>query len=791
MTVPVIKAVGNLSAATHDTAIPLSNIQMVDASASSDIKRELSLSELFSIIWRRKWLVIFSVILSLVVALLFTLSAKSTYRANATIQIERQGVEVVNFGKTDNLGGEVDSLNDPFFRTRYETLKSRKLLSKVIAETNLYQSLAGTNDKPSLLKQGLIALGLSEASKKKNRGVEDYPKLLLDRLLVQPIDKTHLVEIYYEGSSPEEAKNVVTSLVDNFIKSQLDSRSETGDFAKRFLNKQVEEARERLRLSEEKLVAYSNEKGILGIDENQTRHVTKLNELNAALVHAEIARSAAESQYRAMQGRGSTSSALTNPVIVGLKSRLVDLEGQYQEKRKLFKPTYPDMRRLNQQIVGVRTKLNRELQLIKGAAGRSLKATYLAAKAQERRLRSELSRFNKKLKTLQDSGVDYNKYKREVESNARLYKNLLQRVEEVSIASSVNTSSIKVVDPAITPVKKYRPRPSLNMIVGLLSGLFLGLALAFLREALDQSVRSTEDLQRITGLPVLGLVPKPKRISNKEIAMATVLKPSAIFSEAYRVLSANVRFTLARERGKVLLVTSSSPNEGKTTTACNMACAYAQMGMKVLLIDADLRKPSIAEKMRIYNKRGLSNFLGEDDGLLEVTQQIKGVSGLYVIPSGSNDGDSMRLLSSERMRFLITQAEQKFDFIIIDSPPVGGFADTLILSSLVSSTLIVADEAKLQISKIRYTLEQLMRIKSTAVGFLLINSTNPLVTDTAYEKHYKRKDASRFDNMLPNAFSAKLLTKKKTDRIKKFKVRGVKKPLWGKPKKGINLGYMN
>ena len=789
MTVPVIKTVGNLPAGVHDTAMPLSNIQMLDASsANGEVKRELSLSELLGIVRRRKWLVIFSIILSLLAAVFFTLSAKPTYRANATIQIERKGVEVVNFGKTDNLGGEVDTLNDPFFRTRYETLKSRQLLSKVIKETNLYDSLTGINEKPSLKDKVLSSLGV--AKKTKIKVVEDYPKLLLERLLIQPIDKTHLVEIYYEGNSPNEAKSVVTNLVDNFIKSQLDSRSETGDFAKDFLNKQVEEARERLKRSEEKLVMYSNDKGILGVDENQTRYVTKLNELNAALVHAEIARSAAESKYKEMQGSGHTSASLANPVVVGLKSRLADLEGQYQEKLKLFKPTYPDMRRLNQQIVGVRNKLSRELQVIKGAVGSSLKANYLAARAQERRLRSELSRLNKKLKGLQNSGIEYNKYKRDVESNARLYKNLLQRVEEVSIASSVNTSSIKVVDPAVTPVKKYRPRPSLNMIVGLLSGLFFGLALAFLREALDQSIRSTEDLQRITGLPVLGLVPKPRKISRKEMAMATVLKPAATFSEAYRVLSANVRFTLARERGKVLLVTSSSPNEGKTTTACNMACAYAQMGMKVLLIDADLRKPSVAQKMRIYNKRGLSNFLGEDEGLLEVTQQIKGVSGLYVIPSGSYDGDSLSLLSSERMQFLISQAEQKFDFIILDSPPVGGFADTLILSSLVSSTLIVADEAKLQISKIRYTLEQLMRIKSTAVGFLLLNSTNPLVTDTAYEKHYKRKGSANFINTLPNGFSAKALIKEKTANPKKFKVRGVKKPLWGKPKKGINLGYM-
>ena len=787
MTIPVLKTIGNLSTDVRDAAIPVSNVQMLDTSDIPESKRELSLNDIFSILWRRKWTILLSALAAMAIALLFTLSAKPTYRANATIQIERKGPEVVSFGKTESFGGEVDTLNDPFFRTRYETLKSRTLLAKVVADTNLRASLTGENDKPSPIKE---FLGLSE-KKPVSRAPVDLPALLLQRLLVQPIDKTHLVEIYYEGGSPQEAKDVITSLINHFIKSQIDSRSETGDFAKEFLNKQVDDASKRLRASEEKLVAYSNEKGILGIDENQTRHVTKLNQLNSALVQAEVARSAAESQYRQMQRNGNTTNALNNPVIVNLKARLVGLEGEYQEKLKLFKPSYPDMRRLNGQIVTIKRKLRTEMGAIKNANNNGLKATYLAARSQERRLRGELSRFNKKLQSLQNSGVDYKKLKREVESNARLYKSLLQRVEEVNIASSVNTSSIKIVDPAVAPVKQYSPRPALNIIIGLISGFLLGLGLAFLREALDQTVRSTEDLQRITGLPVLGLIPKPKRIKEKEMPMAAALKPNAAFSEAYRVLSANVRFTLANQQGKVLLVTSSSPNEGKTTTACNMACAYAQMGMKVLLIDADLRKPSIASKLKIYNKRGLGNFLTAEEDLLSVTQQIKVVRGLYVITAGTSSADIIRMISSDRMKHLVLQAEQKFDFVIIDSPPVGAFADTLLLSSLVSSTLIVADETKLKIDKIRHTVIQLMRIKSTAVGFLLLNSSNPLVTDTSYEKHYRKTEPSVFSKALSNGLTAKLLLNSKTDDAKKFKVRGVKKSFWGKSKKGINLGYMN
>jgi capsular exopolysaccharide synthesis family protein len=791
MKLPVLKTIGDLSTDNHTSTIPVSNAHRLDRSVKPEIKRKLSLSDVFSILWRRKWTLLFSILLAMIVALFFTLSLKSTYRANATLQIERINSELINIANSKHLNGNANNFNDPFFRTRYETLKSRKMLSQVISDTHLQSSLTEADNSIANNLQVSIKklLGFTETKSSGSLSF-DYPDLLSQRLTVQPIDNSHLVKIYYEGNSPQEAKAVVSSLVHHFIKSQLDAHSETRERVNNHLKKQVDETHQRLRRSEEKLLTYSNAKGILGIDENQTRHVAKLNQLNQALVQAEIARSAAESEYKEAQRNGNGRATLNNPVIVNLKARVMGLESQYQEKLKLFKPSYPDMLQLNQQIIEVRRKLSIEARIIKNATNSTLKSSYLSAKSQESRLRNELARFNKELLSLQNNGIDYNHLKRAVESNSFLYKRLLQRAEEASILS-LNTSNIKVIDPAVTPIKKYAPNPSFNIMAGLMSGLLLGLGLAFWREAVDQSVHSTEDLQLITGLPVLGLIPKPKKIKPNEMAKATILKPSSPFSEAYRILSANVRFTLVRQRGKVLLITSCSPNEGKTTTACNMAFTYAQMGMKVLLIDADMRKPSIAKKLNIYNQHGLSDYLSGDEDLLNVTQQIRAVNSLYVIPSGNHSDDVMGMISGERMQSLICQAQQKFDFIVVDSAPVGGFADTLLLSSLVSSTLIVADEEKLHIAKIRYTIEQLMHIKSTVVGFLLLNSTNPLVTDHHYEKHYQKNNPSFLPNALSHASVINFLLNDKTDKTKKIKVRGVKKPFWGKPRKGINLGYMN
>ncbi|KAG1682850.1 putative tyrosine-protein kinase EpsB [Nymphon striatum] len=709
--------------ATNSTLIPTFN-----AGAASSQKSELTLHDILSILGRRKKTIIFTVLLTTLLALLFSVLTKPSYRANATIQIERKGAQIVDFGKTDSTSDSFDSLNDPFFRTRYEMLKSRRLADKVIDDLDLESTLQ-PKEKKGLLS-GLMD-SLSGKDKSQMTAPVSYTNLFAKKLLIQPIEKTHLVEVIYESESADNAKQVVSSLIENFIKLQIETKSETGEYAKNFLSDQLKEARERLTDAEEALVKYSSDKGILGIDAGQTRHVKKLENLNSALVDAEIKRTEAESLYRQMQKSGSVSTVLSNPVVTSLKARLVQLEGDYQEMLKTFKPNYPDMQRLQQQINAARGKLSTEMATIQ----RSMRSDYLAAKKQEETLRSDLRGFNKRLTNLQDNSVDYNTLRREVDASGQTYNALLKRMEEVNVASAVNTSSIRIVDPVVKPLKKYRPNPKVNLLIGLLSGLILGLGFAFLREALDKSVKSSEDLQRLTGLPVLANIPHAKRSMVKHLSKISSKIPNAPVAEAYRILSANIRFMAGKQNERVMLITSILPGEGKSTTATNIACSYAQMGLKVLLIDADMRKPSLHEKLGLPNHTGLSNFLEGEADLVGITQPVKDVSGLYTITSGSIDEDPVSMLSHERMAYLTTQAATRFDYVIVDSPPVKGFADTLILSSLASSTLLVAKEDNMDSGAIRLALEQLYRVKNNVIGFLVLS--NKKSSDTKYySKHY-------------------------------------------------------
>lgn len=741
--VPMVQqngAVPQVGGVPHVSVMPGSTTTAAD-------EGQLSLRDIFAILGRRKWTILFTTLFTLLFALLFTFSTKPSYVAHATIQIEKEAPTVVSFSPTTSQAAP-DSLQDPFFRTRYEMLKSRALAETVVEQENLETSLRTAGEPPESMK-GFFSLfslpkfiGADKAASEDPEPLSDITELFGKNLQIQPIDATHLVNIFYEGSSPNEAQRTVSAVISNFIQMQIDTKSETGEYAKEFLSQELEKAREKLQNAEKILVEYSNENGILNIDSNQTRHVRKLNDLSSALVQAEIRRTAAESHFREMQNTGSVSTVLNNPVITNLKGRLVQLEGDYQERLKLFKPAYPDMLRLNQQITDLRRNLNRELNTIKG----SLESDFESARQQENQLRAELKSFNRELYSLQGKGVDYNTLKREVDSSGALYNGLLQRVEEVGISSAANanTSNISIIDPPREPVKKYRPNPKLNVLVGSLAGILLGVGLAFLRDSLDQSIKSSDDLQKFTGLPILGSIPKPDGAAKKNLALACKTAPDTQFAQAYRIFAANMKLQ-DHEADQILLVTSTMGEEGKSTTACNLACAYAQMGMRVLLIDADLRLPSIHHKIGIQNTTGLSDYLGNETDLVGITQTIKAIPNLFVITAGNLKTEPMQLLSSEKMAYLVAQASQRFDFVIMDSAPASGLAETLVLSSLATKTLMVTNERNMKShsERIKRTVQSLSRIKQNVSGFLVVNAKTATQQDHRYLQRSRQRNNNR------------------------------------------------
>jgi len=713
---------------------------VLSAANGANPLHQVGLEDIWRRLLRQKALLLLTTLAVLLLTAYITWSTTPSYRSFSTVQIEKEGAQIVNFGALNSASPDMGD-SDPFFRTQYEQLKSRKLAEQVIDELGLEQHLFGKQTKPGILQslkqmlKDVAALASSNDGAKPNPpSAPDSVKRFLDALYVEPIEKTHLVKVYYESPDPVLSAQIVNSLVGHFIKDNINAHSETDNYAKQFLEKELETARQHLNDQEIQLVDYAKKNNILEVNNSQSTQEKKLDDLYSALGEAQRNRVQAESEMIQGDKHGNVSEVLSSQVVQTLKQNLIQLQAEYQEKLKLFKPAYPDMLSLAEQIKTVQDKLQNEVGNLK----QSLQARYASSKKLEDSLRGEVAAYKSELVGLRDSSIEYNALKRDADTSRNLYDGLLQRMKEVTVASNATSSNIRIVDAAVPSDDIFRPKKSLNLIIGGLVGLMLGIGLALLRETLSQRIASVGELQALSGLPILGTIPHAGNLTESKLSLVAARGMGSAIAEAYRVATANLRFILPGGTPRITLMTSVNPAEGKSTSAVNIALSQAQMGMKVLLIDADLRRPSVHLKMGLPNSKGLSNYLGREMDIAAATQAFREVNGMYVITAGTLMADPVRMLSSPMMTQLMKMATQHFDSVIIDAPPVTGFADAILLSSLAQATVIVADQDHISRKQMLKTIEQLRRVKQNVVGFLLVKSQDDGLDDHYYDRYKKR-----------------------------------------------------
>ncbi len=720
-----------LSIVQEAPQLPAFSVAVTPAPAVS-----LTIEELWRRLMRQKWLFLLTLLTVLVLTVWITWSLVPSYRAVSTIQIEKEGAQIVDFGALNTASPDLGE-QDPFFRTQYEQLKSRRLAEQLIAKLDLRSRLFDKPVKPGpfddlkeRVKQFVKTyLPADKAAAKP----PDYVDLFLKQLFIEPIEKTHLVKVFYESPDAGLAAEITNTLVDMFIHDTLTSESATDTYAQAFLEREMEKARQRLTNSENELVRYAREHNILEVNNSQGTQEKKLDDLTAALADAERRRVEAESQLGQARKHGNVAGVLGNPVVEALKRQLVDLEADYQKQSKLFKPAYPDMQQLARQIESVRGKLATEVANLK----QSLDAEFVAASRLEGQISKDLNAYKGELVNLRDSGVEYNALKREAETSRKLYDDLLQRMNEVNVASGATSSNIRIIDPAKAPTETFRPKKALNLIVGSLIGLMLATGLALLRETLRRTVATGEELQTLSGLPVLGTIPHLRKMPEGTLALLAAREPNSPVAEAYRIAATNLKFVLPGGGPRVLLLTSVNPAEGKSTSSISLALSQAQMGAKVLLIDADLRRPTLDLKMDLPSHPGLNDYVQGRADLASITQHFSEVRKAYVISAGSLAADPLQVLSSPKMVELLELARKHFDMTIIDAPPVTGFADALVLSSLVDATVVVTDEDHMDRKRLLDTITHLQRVKKNVVGFLMVKAQHG-VTDVRYYDRYRQ-----------------------------------------------------
>ncbi|MFN3786077.1 MAG: GumC family protein, partial [Thiothrix sp.] len=555
-----------------------------------------------------------------------------------------------------------------FYQTQYELLKSRRLANKVIAELGLESYLTGeTLTRPFYaetwdeIKQTLQSITGTDTQQRdaapaKVLGERPLADRLLDHVTVAPVKNSQIVTVHYDSPSPEMAANVANALANGYIAMNLERRSESTDYARKFLDEQLIQAKSKLEESESKLVQYAKDKAIFNTNDKQSIVARKLDELNAALTEAEKDRISAESEYKQAEASASLDRVQGSSVIQQLKSAKAKLQADYQEKLQIYKPDYPLMQQLREQISELSQEIARESSLERNTAQSALKSKFMAAKQKEDQLRAEVEKYKQELLVTQDKSIGYNTLQREVETNRQLYEGLLQRVKEVNVAGLAESNNVAIVDPAIVPFEVHKPNIKLNIALGLVLGLFLGTVTALLLEFLDDRIKTSDDIERLLSVPMLGIAPNSGKGSKQDnYALLTVEKPTSAVAEAFRSLRTNLMFATRAGAPRVLNVTSTDASEGKTSTIVNLATAFAQAGKSVLLVDADLRKPTLHKHFRLDNSKGFANYLVGQATLADIVQPSF-IPEVYIVTSGPLAPNPVELLSSQHLDELVTFA---------------------------------------------------------------------------------------------------------------------------------------
>jgi polysaccharide biosynthesis transport protein len=717
----------------HATELALRQPYMLQATLDRQHEEEddaaaLTLSDLLGIVLKHKWTLLLVVLVSTGIAGINTFLLKPTYRATTVLQIERAAARVVDFqrGNVDLDQASVDEYLG--LKTQYELLRSRSLAERVIDDLQLDRSRSAAPVSPGASlpqsKQAEAAAASQGAEGFVSRIISGYRKLstpsstdaqtlgreavvgaFLGALSVDPVQNSRLVRLSVDNSDPALASKIANATAQTFVALGQERRIESSGYAKTFLEDQIKQMKAKLEDSERRLNTYSQQKQILSLDDKTNVVNQTYMDFASALSKAEQERIRTEALWLSVQRNPESVLSIENKTVITFKERRAALELEYQQNLRIYKPDFPKMLQLKAQIAEIEAQINKEI----GAMAGTIKAQYEVAVAQEAHLRERLSHTRKEVLTTQDNSIDLNLLKREVDTNRQLYDSLLERLKQVNISSNLTTNNISIVDSANPPLFPYKPNLQSNLLAGLGVGLFLGLCLVFLLEYLDDSIRFPDMVERVLGVPLMGVIPvgDKKRSDSGSIAFDVHSDPRSTMAEAYRSVRTALQFSTSHGAPKRLLVTSTTRDEGKSTSALALAINFAQMGHHVLLVDADMRNPSIHKMLGIPNDLGLSNLLSADSRG-ETLIQPTVIPNLSVLTAGPSPPNPVDLLMGPKLLALMDKAAAVgISHVIIDGPPILGIADSIVLGNQIQDMLFVVRAGSTRKANIRDALRRL------------------------------------------------------------------------------------
>jgi succinoglycan biosynthesis transport protein ExoP len=704
--------------------------------------REPHLYDYLLILRKHQWLILSFLLAVVTIVTIATFRMQPVYVATARIEMDRENTNILPFQGADSYDYMMDVEN--YIETQSKILTSETLALQTIRNTGLaarpeFSSSEGSSEA--------IAIG-SLANQKRPPELGGF----LGSLSVRRVPNSRLMDVSFESTDPQLAARIVNAHIATYIEQNFRSRYDATTRATGWLSDQLDELKIKVQKAEEARIAYERQNQIWTLDDKQNITTQRLADINKELTDAQSERMKKESLFEfAKSGNlDAVPQVQSNSALMDLLRKQAEASSQYTDALSQYGPNFPKVQRLQLQLKQIDDSIEKEKKKIVDI----LESDYREARQRETMLTQALDMQKAEANQMAEKFVEYNILKREAEATKTLYDGLMTKLKETALSQGLRSSNIRVVDPAMIPSIPARPAKTRNITLALLAGLVGGIGLALLREYLDNTVKTPDDVETLARLPSLAVVPqfansngtaKKQRLINgiasnghdKRIELVAQHLPKSQMSEAFRALRTSLLLSQADHPPQVILVTSALPREGKTTAAANLAVTLAQLGDRTVLVDADLRKPGVGRLLNLGSSKyaGLSSYLAGVSSLDLVTVPHPAIPNLAAIPTGPLPPNPADLLSSHKLAEAIAELRTKYKFIVIDSPPVMAATDAVILSVQTDGVLLVVRSGETPKEAFTRTRDLLNSVKCHILGVVL-NAVDSNAPDYYYSYRY-------------------------------------------------------
>jgi len=703
--------------------------------------REPHLYDYLLILRKHQWLILSFMLAVVTIVSIATFRMRPVYVATARIEIDRENSNILPFQGADSYDYMVDT--DNYIETQSKVLTSETLALQTIRNSGLtsrpeFSSPNGPSEA--------VAIG-SLANQKRPPELGEF----LGSLSVRRVANSRLMDVSFESTDPELAARIVNAHIETYVEQNVRSKYQSTTQASTWLADQLNDFKIKVQKSEDARIAYERQNQIWTLDDKQNMTTQKLADVNRQFIEAQSERMRRESLYEFAKAGNldAVPRVQSNSALAELLRKRTEGQAEYADSLAQYGPNFPRVQRLKSQLKELDDNIEKEKQNVLDV----LESDYKEARALENLRSQALDAAKAEANQMAEKMVEYNILKREAEANKALYEGLMTKMKETAISAGLRSSNIRVVDPAMIPSTPARPARARNIMMAFLVGLIGGIGLALLREYLDNTVKTPDDVETLARLPSLAVVPQfggsngskrrgmlPGISTNgheKRIELVAQHLPKSQMSEAFRALRTSILLSQADHPPQVILVTSALPREGKTTAAANLAVTLAQLGDSTVLVDADLRKPGIGRLLNLGAGKyaGLSSYLAGVSSLDLVSVPHPAIPNLVAIPTGPLPPNPADLLSSHKLADAIAELRKKFKFIVIDSPPIMAATDAVILSVQADGVLLVVRSGETPKEAFTRTRDLLTSVKCRVLGVVL-NAVDSSAPDYYYSYRY-------------------------------------------------------